>query len=274
MNFFQAGDFLRFFRNSVTKYQLHSPFVFELVCAVLEDKRWFYAFRDVEGVRKKMLDSDLTVKVGLFVEGPDQGARIASKHQSVSSLARQCRITASVGQMLFRLTNHLKPQRILELGTSLGIGTMYLASAAREAQLLSLEPSYDLANIARVNLEILGLNKNVKGLEGDLERNQIIALKELVKPDFIFFNGHHAQEAILRYFESSLPFAHLKTVFVFQQTHRTKASVEAWTKIKAHGSVTLTLDFFELSLAFIDPDFREKQHFNVLPARWKPWMFF
>jgi 16S rRNA G966 N2-methylase RsmD len=274
MNFFQIGEFLRFFRNAVTKYQLHSPFVFELACAVVEDERWFYAFRDVEGVRQQMLTSDVPLEVMPTSPSPAPANRRKNKCQSVRSLARKSSISAKGGQFLFRLTNHLQPQRIIELGTSLGIATMYLASAAREARFIGLEANSGIADVARINLKMLGPNKKLRIIEGDLERNLQIALKELEQPDLIFFNGCDAPEKTLRFFETSLSGAHLKTVFVFSQSHETKDWSETWTQIKAHPRVTLTLDFFVLSLVFIDPDFREKQHFNILPARWKPWMFF
>lgn len=48
---------------------------------------------------------------------------------------------------------------------------------------------------------------------------------------------------------------------------------EAWEAIKNHPKVTLTLDFFDLSLVFIRPNLREKQHFCVVPYYWKPWKF-
>jgi predicted O-methyltransferase YrrM len=274
MNFFQIGGFLRFFRNAVTKYQLHSSFVFDLACAVVEDKRWFYAFRDVEGVRQKMLTSDVALNLTANESGTGAQPSLESRHQSVQSLARDNRISAKGGQLLFRLTNHLQPKTMLELGTSLGVGTMYLASAAREARFISLEVNSGMAAIARINLELLGLDKKQRVIEGDLERNFQIALQELKQPDLIFFNACDSPEKTLRCFEASLAFSHLKTAFVFSQPHYSKDMLEAWTQIKAHPRVTLTLDFFELSLVFIDPDFRERQHFNILPARWKPWMFF
>jgi 16S rRNA G966 N2-methylase RsmD len=248
--------------------------VFDLACAVLEDERWFYAFRDVEGVRQKMLASKGVLQITPARQSNDPANAVESKSQSVRSLARESSVSAKVGQILFRLANQLQPRTMLELGTSIGIGTMYLASAARAARFTGLEVNSGIAGVARINLEQLGFKKNIKVVDGDLEQNLLIALKELEQPDFIFFNGSDSPEKTLRSFETSLTFAHLKTAFVFHQTHGTKEMLEVWTKIKAHPRVTLSLDFFKISLVFIDPDFREKQHLKILPARCKPWMFF
>ncbi|MBC7778005.1 MAG: class I SAM-dependent methyltransferase [Phycisphaerae bacterium] len=283
MNLFQIAEFFRFYRAATTKYQLHSPFVFELACAVLEDERWFYAFRDVEEIRQKMLKSDVVLHVEDYgsgggssqsAVGAGQDPLAATKKRSVRSIARRAGSSAGQGQMLFRLATHLQPHTMLELGTSVGIGAMYLASAVREARFVSLEGSSDTAHVARMNLDWLGLAKNTEVREGPFEETLTKALQDLQDLDFAFFDGNHRPEPTLHYFEECLAFAHEKTVFVFDDMHWSEGMAEAWEQIKNHSRVTLTLDFFELSLAFVDPDFREKQHFKILPARWKPWRFF
>lgn len=272
MNFFQIREFFRFYCKAVTKYQLHSPFVFDLACAVLEDKRWFYAFEDVEEMRQKMLSSDLAVEVLDYGSGGSDTHR-AVKERSIRSIARRAASSVGQGQLLFRLAQHLQPQTMLELGTSVGLGAMYLASAARDARFLTLEGSPEIAHVARTNLDWLGLAKNTELREGPFEQTLFPALRDLQKVDFVFFDGNHRPEPTLRYFEACLAFAHEKSVFVFDDVHWSEGMAKAWAQIKNHPQVTLTIDFFELSLAFADPDFREKQHLEILPARWKPWRF-
>ncbi len=276
MNFFQIAEFFRFYRDAVTKYQLHSPFVFELACAVVEDERWYYAFRDVEEIRQKMLQSDVVLNVEDFgsFNRSNTNEEGSVQKRSVRSITRRAGSSAGQGQMLFRLATHLQPRSMLELGTSVGIGAMYLASAVQEARYVSLEGSAEIAHVARMNLDWLGLLKNTEVREGPFEMTLAGALKDLQHLDLVFFDGNHRLEPTLRYFEECLPFAHEKTVFVFDDMHWSEEMAEVWERIKDHSRVTLTLDFFELSLAFIDPDFREKQHLSILPALWKPWRFF
>lgn len=294
MNYFQIREFFRFYRAAVTKYQLHSPFVFDLACAVLEDKRWFYAFGDVEEMRKQMRASGVVLNVvdfgssssrqsavgrGSFTrrsldEGGGQGQSAVEKKRSVRSIARQAGSSAAQGQMLFRLANYWAPRTMLELGTSVGIGAMYLALAAREARFVTLEGSPEIAHVARTNLDWLGLAANAEVREGAFEQTLLTTLRDLQMLDFVFFDGNHRAEPTLRYFEDCLAFAHEKTVFVFDDAHWSEGMAEAWLQIKNHPRVTLTIDFFELSLAFFAPDFQEKQHFEIVPARWKPWRFF
>ena len=265
--FFRLRQFLHFYWNAATKYQLHSPFVFELANEVLDGERWYYAFRDVEGLRDKMLHSSVKLEVTDFGTGSGNPTR---RHASVRQIARQAASSPRQGQMLFHLANWTAPKTMLELGTSLGIGTMYLASGMRSAKLVSLEGCPDFANVARANLEILGL-KNAEVTVGEFAATLPDALEQLQKLDIVFVDGNHRAAPTLQYFETCLHFAHEKTVFVFDDAYWSPEMTQVWEQIKQHPRVTLTVDFFEISLAFINPEFREKQHFKVVPASWKPW---
>lgn len=254
---------------------MHSPYVFELVNAVLEDDRWYYAFRDVERVRQKMLESDVKLEVTDFGTGAPPGLpkRGGRRFASVRLVARQSGSSCRQGRMLFRLANWASPMTMLELGTSLGVGAMYLASGMRSAKFVTLEGCADFAQVARANLEILEL-KNVEVVTGEFDKTLPMALENLQKLDFVFLDGNHRPEPTLRYFETCLPFSHEKTVFVFDDAYWSPGMRLAWEQIKQHPRVTLTVDFFDLSLAFINPEFREKQHFKVVPKAWKPWKVF
>lgn len=265
--FFRLRQFLHFYWNAVTKYQLHSPFVFEMANEVLDGERWYYAFRDVEVLRSKMLNSGVKLEVTDFGAG---GGDSTKRYASVRQIARQAASSPRQGQMLFHLANWVTPKTMLELGTSLGIGTMYLASGARSAKLITLEGCPDFAKVARANLEILGL-KNAEVAVGEFSTTLPSVLKQLQKLDIVFVDGNHRAAPTLRYFDACLPFAHERTVFVFDDVYWSPEMKQAWEQIKQHPRVTLTVDFFEISLAFINPEFRERQHFKVVPKAWKPW---
>ena len=264
---FRIRQWLHFYSRAVTKYQLHSPFVFDLANAVLEDDRWYYAFRDVEAVRNQMLTSDAQLEVVDYGAG-HSGSRTGKI--TVRKVARDAASSRRQGQMLFRLADWARPRKVLELGGSLGIGTMYLAAAVRSARVVSLEGCPDYAKVARINLDLLDL-KNVSVLIGEFDHTLPKALETLQKPGLVFIDGNHRPEPTLRYFEACLASAGPDTVFVFDDIYWSPGMLQAWKKIQEHPRVTLTVDMFDLSLAFINPDLREKQHFSVVPVSWKPW---
>lgn len=266
---FPVFAFLRFYWGAVTKYQIHSPFVFGLVQALLADRRPYYAFRDVEMVRDRMLASDAVLEV----EDYGAGASKESKRRPLRQIVRRAGSSAQQGRMLFRLAHYLAPQTMLELGASVGISTMYLASARRDTRFLSLEGCPQTAGVAHQNLDILRL-RNVEIIPGAFEKTLLPALQKLGYVDLAYLDGNHRLEPTLQYFETCLPFARNQTVFVLDDIHWSPDMETAWKRIREHPRVTLSLDFFDFALVFVNPDFKVKQHWNIVPAWWKFWKFY
>lgn len=265
--FFRLRQFLRFYSAAVTKYQLHSTFVYELAETVLENKHWYYAFRDVEVLRNKMLSSNIVLNLRDYGTGENQKAPLRKVVRRAASSTRQ-------GRQLFRLANWANPSTMLELGSAVGIGSMYMISGAGAATMISLEGCPESAHVARTNLELLGFQEKVTIKTGPFDQTLQPALEQLGSIDFVFFDGNHRMAPTLEYFEKCLSFAQEKTIFVFDDTHWSAAMEAAWVQIQQHPRVTLTVDFFDLSLAFINPDFKEKQHLKIVPSRWKIWKFY
>jgi predicted O-methyltransferase YrrM len=281
LNYFLHRIFatLRFYFSAKTAYQLHSPFVFDLANAVIEDKRYFYAFRDIEHLREKMLSNNTKIEFQDFGAGSKRGLKEEIPNPNNLQVRTIANITSNSGssrvqsQRLFRLAHHLQPKKMLELGTSLGIGSMYLAAAVGDAQLITLEGSSKCADVARVNLNLLNL-KNVKVVTGAFEKTLISALQELKSLDFVFLDGNHRLEPTLEYFETCLKYSNDKTVFVLDDIFWSKEMTTAWEMLKNHPKVTLSIAFSDISMVFINPDFLVKQHFQIVPKWQKPWKIY
>ncbi len=102
---------------------MHSPFVFEFITRVLNDKTDYPAYSHVENLRKQLLKDQSVVTVEDF----GAGSSIDKTNQrTIASIAKNAAKPAKFGQLLHRMVKHYQPQTILELGTSLGITTSYL----------------------------------------------------------------------------------------------------------------------------------------------------
>lgn len=265
-----AIQFFRFYYSADTRFQVHSPFVFELVNQVLEDRRWYYAFRDVEAIRANMLNSPVQLEVADFGAAA-VGHSPVRREMPLRRLARRSASSPAQGRRLFRLANWLKPARMLELGTSVGVGAMYLTSAVRESRFISLEGSDACAHIARANLGILNLHRHAEIIVGPFQQTLQPALQELGQVDMAFFDGHHRKMPTLEYFEEVLGHSHDRSVLVFDDIYWSAEMTDAWKRIQNHPRVTLTVDCFDLGFVFVNPEFKSKQHFRLVPAFWKPW---
>ena len=138
--------FVKYYFRAQTKYNVHSPFVYEFTERVLEDERWFYAFDEIELVREFMLKDQR--KISIIDLGA--GSQVDNKKKrSISSLSRYSANRAFVCQMLFKIVDLYKPRTMLELGTSLGISSQYQAAASLNGTLITIEGCPNIAHFGQ-----------------------------------------------------------------------------------------------------------------------------
>jgi predicted O-methyltransferase YrrM len=238
---------------------IHSPFVFEFVQKVLNDGREYYAYKSIEDLRRQLKQDQTEVEV----DDKGAGSSVASSsRRRVSEIARTSLKPRKYAQLLFRMVNFYQPANILELGTSLGITTAYLASANPRARVVTIEGADAIADKAAISLANLGIT-NVQLVKGDFNHVLPHTLEELGSVDFAFVDGNHRKEPTLQYLEQLLPYCHPYTIIVFDDIYWSAGMEEAWAVIKDHPAITCTVDLFFVGLAFLRPEPREKQHFRV-----------
>ena len=79
-------------------------------------------------------------------------------------------ISAEAGQLLYALARAIRPETVVEFGTSYGISTIYLAAAVTDngtGHVISTELNGKKASAARVNLAQAGVDAAVTILTGD-----------------------------------------------------------------------------------------------------------
>ena len=64
------------------------------------------------------------------------------------------------GELLYHLCKHLKPNRILELGTSIGMGSLYMHLGAPKSKLITIEGCPETFNQAKRNLKEYPIESN------------------------------------------------------------------------------------------------------------------
>ena len=251
--------YLRFWLRSGNAHGLHSPFVFGLYTTVVRHTGHFAAYDLVEGRRRELLERTDSITVCDFGAGSHTGA---GRVRRIADLARVAAKPPRLGQLLFRLVNHFQPATTLELGTSLGLTSAYLAAPCSQNRVLTFEGCPATAAVARETFAALN-QRNVELVEGNLDETLAPTLTALTRPvDFVFFDGNHRYEPTLRYFEQCLANAHEQSVFVLDDIHWSAEMERAWEVIKAHPQVRLTVDLFYIGLVFFRTN-QPKQHFSL-----------
>ena len=261
-NVFQIA--LKYFYYYVTAsngkgHGVHSPFIFQFIKKVLNDKDQYPAYEKVEGLRKNLSKDKRIIEVEDFGAG---SSVLNTNRRNIAAIASASVKSKKYGQLLFRMVNFYEPQNILELGTSLGITTSYLAFANPVSKIMTIEGAKELLQIAKNNFEELHIS-NIDAVEGNFDDTLDDVIEKMPAIDFAFIDGNHKKSSTLNYFGKILAKTNSNSILVFDDIHWSREMEEAWEVIKQHSSVRCSLDLFFLGIIFFNDVFREKQHFHI-----------
>jgi predicted O-methyltransferase YrrM len=259
--------FIKFYWRAHTRYDVHSPFVSDLLANTIEDDRQYYIFEEVKAQRETLALNDDPVKIIDYGAGSQLGRKNST---TVCKVAKYSAISPGSGRLLFRIAKFMHPARYLELGTSLGISAMYQIAANLQARMTTIEGNPEVAAIARENLRRAGFQQ-VKVLEGPFREVLPRLLQEKEQFDFFHFDGDHRFQPTLDYFEQCLELSHKDSVFCIGDIYWSAEMVRAWKELKNHPRVRLSIDLFHFGLLFLRTEQIEKEDFTLIASRWKPW---
>lgn len=256
-----AAKYIRYYitASNGKGHGIHSPFVFNFITQVLNDKRVFPAYDAIEKRRHKLLADNRPVEITDFGAGSTAGN---NKQKTVASITKNAAKSKKLGQLLFRIAGYYKPATIIELGTSLGLSAAYLAMGNRAAQVITCEGAPAIASLANDNFSLLQIN-NAAVTVGNFNDTLPVVLSKQMAVDLAFIDGNHRKEPTLRYFEALLQKVNKTGILIFDDIHWSREMEDAWQTIKEHPGSMLTIDLFFLGLVFFDPGFKVKQHFVI-----------
>ncbi|MDN5285956.1 MAG: SAM-dependent methyltransferase [Mucilaginibacter sp.] len=258
LNFRFVKDYLWHRFRAKNRHGLHSPFVYKLVDSTIYNYADQKVYHEIEDIRKNLLADDRVITI------TDLGAGSLlnnNKRKRVGDIAANALKQPKLAQLLYRLAAHFKPRNIIELGTCLGVTTLYLQNAAPNAHVYTLEGCPQTAGIARETFEQAGF-REVELITGNFDSNLPAVIKSLYQLDFVFVDGNHQKDATLKYFEWCLPKVHEDTILIFDDIYWSEGMKEAWAQIKAHPQVTVTVDLFWIGLVFFKSG-RVKEEFLI-----------
>lgn len=238
---------------------VHSPFVFDFIQHVLNDKREFDCFNYIESVRKELWKNETEINVPDF--GAGSRMQLNNKRK-ISAIARSSLKPKKFSQLIFRIAHYYKPQTILELGTSLGITTSYLGFANPAAKIITMEGAPEVASVAQKNFKALHLS-NIEVIEGNFDETLSSVIAQLPIVNFAFIDGNHRKEPTLNYFQELLKVSNASTILIFDDIHWSGDMEAAWDEIKQHPSVTLTIDLFFIGVVFLRAEQKIKEDFSI-----------
>lgn len=256
-----ARKYLRYYATASNSkgHGVHSPFVFNFIKFIKNDRQQYPCFSLIEQCRKKLLANSQLIEVQDFGAG---STVIKTKNRRIDAIAASSLKPKKFAQLFHRMVKTYQPANIIELGTSFGISTAYMASAAPNAAVYSLEGAPAIAQIAQQTFDQLGI-KNIQLIQGDFEKTLPNLIEQIDNIDFAYVDGNHREAPTLDYFHQLLAKTHEHSVIIFDDIHWSEEMEKAWEIIKMHEAVTLSIDLFFIGIIFFKKEFKVKQHFII-----------
>jgi predicted O-methyltransferase YrrM len=253
-------SYLKFLWNSTNAHGVHSPFVFDLVRKCFYDNKNYEEYQVLTNYRNSLLQNKNTIEVTDF----GAGSRVfKSNTRAINKIAKNAGISPKDAKLLFRVVQYFQPEKVLEIGTSLGLATSAL-SINNTTEITTLEGCPNTMAIAKNQLQLQF--KKINFVVTEFSTYFKTYNLQPTTYNLIYFDGNHSKEATLNYFESLLPTISNETVWIFDDIHWSEGMEEAWEIIKKHPKVTVTVDTFQWGLVFFRKE-QVKEHFIVRTSK-------
>jgi predicted O-methyltransferase YrrM len=242
--------FFSYYLRATNRHGLQAPFAYQLNEFVFKCDRKEVVQEPIELLRSKLKNDRRKISVVDF--GAGFGGTIF-KELSISYITKNSAKPPRYARMLFRLVKYLKPNTIVELGTSLGISALYQAAGNPSAKVYTLEGCPETARLAQENFNAFP-NYNIELTVGAFENTLPFILEKVNEIDFLFVDGHHQLKPTLQYIEMCFPKLSKDAVVVVDDINWSEEMREAWQQLVADKRFTLSLDVFMMGILFVSRD--------------------
>lgn len=222
---------------------MHSPFAYNLITKVIEEKAPFYAFDEIENFRKTL----------------------AQRDDTIGRITRRSTPHRHVGRLLFRLVNYFKCETVVHIGGRTGVMSLYpvMASPSR-CRCFTLEEQPERMDAARAYVESKGLT-NLRVMSGGYEDSLQRLQDEGIKIDMLFVDLPKKDRNASQLIRLARPMLHGRSLLVINHIRSNREMRSLWLNVKQQPQTRVTVDLYRLGIAFFDERLHKqnyKTYFN------------
>ncbi|MGB3590350.1 MAG: class I SAM-dependent methyltransferase [Nonlabens sp.] len=250
----QVIAYARFRYRCFYLHGIHSPFIFEFA-RVIKDNTNKNGYLELLRFRESVKNNNTL----LTIEDHGAGSRVFKTNtRKVSELLRYNSTSLERTKLLYRIVQHYQPRNILELGTSLGIGSHAMAMASSSTRIITVEGAAMVAAFTANHLEknqitnVSVVHATFKDYMPTLTGRQF---------DLIYIDGHHDGNALVNYFEDLLELCHNETIIIADDINWSSSMQGAWNKIQDHPMVTASINTFDWGILFLRKEQRQERFY-------------
>ena len=248
--------YIKYVFTAKNQHIAHSPFLYQFITKVLNKTSNDRNCNEIIKLRKKLCNSNETIQISDFGAGSHINK---AKKRKIKDVAKNSSKNKKFGELLYRITKYYNPLNIIELGTSFGISTLYLAKGGSRSNVYTFEGCPETTKIAKKNFKEMNV-KNVYITIGNFKYTLQKKLKEIQSVDLVFIDGNHKEKPTIEYFKNCLKYANNNTIFILDDIHWSEGMEKAWENIKSHHRTTLTIDLFYVGIVYIKSELSKENY--------------
>lgn len=260
-----AGRYFNYYLASKTLNSIDSPTIYSLINQTLEDGRTYYAFRELEALRRHLHKREEIIEITDL----GAGSRVSNKkYKSIDQIAKSALSPPAKAQILFRLCQHIQPSRILEFGTSLGLSALYMHKGCSSAKLITVEGDPAIAKLALQYFEAENADIQLINCSFDeaLTKSQI---KNEVF-DLIYIDGNHTEKATIEYVNSLYENLNDEGVIILDDIYWSTGMMHVWKKLAIDPRFAFSVDLFDYGVLIKKPKHLKHESYTIIKRKKKP----
>ena len=263
-------DFLRVLPDTL-KDAAHLLFYSKLSAEEKRIGRSIEAYRRQIEENGKELYSFSSPHSGTFKTDDKGHAVVGPYTMSSASAHAKSGVNMKGGVLLKRITTGLGASRILELGTNTGFSGCYFLSNPRTEQLVTIEGSEDLCEIADRNLARVSDKYTIMNMLFDDAIDELY--RENQKFDCVFIDGQHEREATWHYTRRVMPLLNEGGFIIFDDIYWSDDMNRFWREVCLSPDFKFTLDLRLKGIASSPSRDECKSHYDICEYIGRPRIF-
>lgn len=249
--------YFNYFLKVTDQHSLQAPFIFEFYTNLIQGINKNKGIEEIETIRMAFLNDHANIRGIDF--GAGSRVAVSGRDRTVSMIAKHGISSKKDCIFLSELVKRIQPKSCIELGTSLGVASAYLSKSIKNGHIYTFEGNDALVQKSTEVFHRLNC-KNVKLIQGEIDKMLPGQLEQLEKIDFAIIDANHTYSALLHYFDLLKIKMSDSGVMVIDDIRWSVDMYRGWERIISDSSVIISIEFLNKGLLIFKKGVR-KQHY-------------
>jgi predicted O-methyltransferase YrrM len=245
---FRIFSMMAYFPHLVRTKKIADPQIRKVLQEALDGIKNRSKLDAIEDIRRELLKNTKTIKRRDFGAG---SRALTLRKKSIARIARYSLTSQNQCLFLHHLAKKSKSRKVLELGTSFGISTAYLANSHPETQVFTMEGDPEIARMAKEHFSRLN-QSNIELITGNFDVNLPELMQKESSFDFVFIDGNHTYSATLHYYHLIKSTLSERAILILDDIYWSKGMNKAWTEIQEFDPNSSYINLYHLGIIFFD----------------------